>query len=121
MEKQKVKDEIAARFSKKNWLVKALPIAYCAIGVLLMTVVPVYADDIFATAKNAMQTVYTDVAGIATVAAVVCAAVCLFLMNFSKSGLVKKDCYLLGGTYDIGCDCNVSGKDYSTEHVYGMI
>ena len=37
-------------------------------------------------AKNAMQTVYTDVAGIATVAAVVCAAVCLFLMNFSKSG-----------------------------------
>lgn len=86
MEKQKVKDEIAARFSKKNWLVKALPIAYCAIGVLLMTVVPVYADDIFATAKNAMQTVYTDVAGIATVAAVVCAAVCLFLMNFSKSG-----------------------------------
>ena len=85
MEKQKVKDEIAARFSKKNWLVKALPIAYCAIGVLLMTVVPVYADDIFATAKNAMQTVYTDVAGIATVAAVVCAAVCLFLMNFSKS------------------------------------
>ena len=85
-EKQKVKDEIAARFSKKNWLVKALPIAYCAIGVLLMTAVPVYADDIFATAKNAMQTVYTDVAGIATVAAVVCAAVCLFLMNFSKSG-----------------------------------
>ena len=36
--------------------------------------------------KIAMQTVYTDVAGIATVAAVVCAAVCLFLMNFSKSG-----------------------------------
>lgn len=26
MEKQKVKDEIAARFGKKNWLVKALPI-----------------------------------------------------------------------------------------------
>lgn len=44
------------------------------------------AGDIFGTAKNAMQTVYKDVAGIATVAAVVCAAVCLFLMNFSKSG-----------------------------------
>lgn len=51
-----------------------------------LTGVPVYASDIFGTAKNAMQTVYTDVAGIATVAAVVCAAVCLFLMNFSKSG-----------------------------------
>ena len=37
MEKQKVKDEIAACFGKKNWLVKVLPIAYCAIGVLLMT------------------------------------------------------------------------------------
>lgn len=42
MEKQKVKDEIAARFGKKNWLVKALPIVYCVTGVLLMTAVPVY-------------------------------------------------------------------------------
>ena len=41
---------------------------------------------LFDTAKSAMQQVYTDVAGIATVGAVVCAAVCLFLMNFSKSG-----------------------------------
>ena len=41
MEKQKVKDEIAARFGKKNWLVKALPIVYCVTGVLLMTAVPV--------------------------------------------------------------------------------
>ena len=80
MAKKEVKDEIAVRFGKKNWLVKALPIAYCVTGVLFMTAVPVCADDIFATAKNAMQTVYTDVAGIATVAAVVCAAVCLFLM-----------------------------------------
>ena len=42
--------------------------------------------DIFDTAKSAMQKVYTDIAGLATVAAVVCAAVCLFLMNFSRSG-----------------------------------
>lgn len=33
-----------------------------------------------------MQKVYNDVVGIATVVAVVCSAVCLFLMNFSKSG-----------------------------------
>lgn len=45
-----------------------------------------YASDIFSVAKNAMQQVYSDVAGLATVGAVVCAAVCLFLMNFSKSG-----------------------------------
>lgn len=44
-----------------------------------------FAADIFETAQDAMQQVYTDVAGIATVGAVVCAAVCLFLMNFSKS------------------------------------
>ncbi|MFR2213400.1 MAG: hypothetical protein ACLS61_06040 [Ruminococcus sp.] len=86
MEKQKVKDEIAARFGKKNWLVKALPIVYCVTGVLLMTAVPVYADDILQLRKMQCRRFITDVAGIATVAAVVCAAVCLFLMNFSKSG-----------------------------------
>ena len=46
MAKKKAKAEIVARFSKKKWLVKALPIAYCVTGVLLMTAVPVYADDI---------------------------------------------------------------------------
>ena len=51
-----------------------------------MTILPCQAKDIFEIAKDAMQSVYEDVAGIATVAAVVCAAVCLFLMNFSKSG-----------------------------------
>lgn len=60
--------------------------AFLAVTMFACTGVPVMASDIFGIAKNAMQTVYTDVAGIATVAAVVCAAVCLFLMNFSKSG-----------------------------------
>lgn len=60
--------------------------AFLTVTLFSVTGMPVLASDIFATAKNAMQTVYTDVAGIATVAAVVCAAVCLFLMNFSKSG-----------------------------------
>ena len=42
-EKQKVKDEIAARFGKKNWLVKALPSCILRRQVcLLMTAVPVY-------------------------------------------------------------------------------
>ena len=60
--------------------------AFLAVVLLAVSAAPVYADTIFDTAKNAMQTVYKDVAGIATVAAVVCSAVCLFLMNFSKSG-----------------------------------
>lgn len=61
-------------------------IAFVTVSLFAVAAGPSFATDIFATAKNAMQTVYTDVAGIATVAAVVCAAVCLFLMNFSKSG-----------------------------------
>lgn len=59
---------------------------FMSFSMVFMMAVPASASDIFGIAKNAMQTVYTDVAGIATVAAVVCAAVCLFLMNFSKSG-----------------------------------
>lgn len=60
--------------------------AFLAVTLLAVSAMPVFAETIFDVAKNAMQTVYKDVAGIATVAAVVCAAVCLFLMNFSKSG-----------------------------------
>ena len=71
---------------KRNIIPRIFFMSYLGINVIALTGIPVYASDIFATAKNAMQTVYTDVAGIATVAAVVCAAVCLFLMNFSKSG-----------------------------------
>lgn len=54
--------------------------------------ITVFADEtagggtIFDMAKTAMQKVYNDVVGIATMAAVVCAAVCLFLMYFSKNG-----------------------------------
>ena len=71
---------------KRKMIPRIFFMSYLGINVIALTGIPVYASDIFATAKNAMQTVYTDVAGIATVAAVVCAAVCLFLMNFSKSG-----------------------------------
>ncbi len=59
---------------------------YIAGVVTTLMVQNAYASDIFTVAKTAMQKVYTDIAGIATVGAVVCAAVCLFLMNFSKTG-----------------------------------
>ena len=90
--------------------------------VFLMTVAmsqTAYAD-IFDTAKTAMQKVYTDVAGLATVAAVVCAAVCLFLMNFSRSGktVVKAHYRLLGGVDDVGCNRNIHGKYHSEEYVF---
>ena len=41
---------------------------------------------LFEQAETAMHTVYMDILGIATMAAVVCATVCLFLMYFSKNG-----------------------------------
>lgn len=59
---------------------------FLVISLLAFTIIPCQAKDIFEIAKDAMQSVYEDVAGIATVAAVVCAAACLFLMNFSKTG-----------------------------------
>ena len=76
--------------AKYNRMIAVIPqIAFFAFIVVTCTaclIMPVSADDIFDIAKSAMQNVYKDVAGIATVAAVVCSAVCLFLMNFSKSG-----------------------------------
>ena len=77
------------RIQRSRMLIFIPQIAFFAFMVVTCTacrIMPVSADDIFDIAKSAMQNVYKDVAGIATVAAVVCSAVCLFLMNFSKSG-----------------------------------
>ena len=69
-----------------NAILKITGIGYMTWIALVCTCGSAYATDIFTVAKTAMQKVYNDVAGLATVGAVVCAAVCLFLMNFSKSG-----------------------------------
>lgn len=42
-------------------------------------------NDIFSKAKDIFNSLYKDIAGISTVAAGVCGAVCLFLMFFSKN------------------------------------
>lgn len=68
------------------WIPQFMFMGFFMITMLTWFTQPVYAADIFSMAKDAMQKVYNDVVGIATVAAVVCSAVCLFLMNFSKSG-----------------------------------
>ena len=81
LKKEKQKVYLSPGNLKKKMIPRIFFMSYLGINVIALTGIPVYASDIFATAKNAMQTVYTDVAGIATVA-----AVCLFLMNFSKSG-----------------------------------
>ena len=71
---------------KTAWIPQFMFMGFFMITMLAWLTQPVYAADIFSMAKDAMQKVYNDVVGIATVAAVVCSAVCLFLMNFSKSG-----------------------------------
>lgn len=87
---ENLKEQNTEKMGPGNQFVKLIPrfafTAFLAVVLLAVSASPVFADTIFDTAKNAMQTVYKDVAGIATVAAVVCSAVCLFLMNFSKSG-----------------------------------
>lgn len=69
-----------------RWLPWMALEGYLLWGMNLLLCRTAYAADIFDIAKDAMQKVYSDVAGLATVGAVVCAAICLFLMNFSKSG-----------------------------------
>lgn len=69
-----------------EWIPQFMFICFLVAGLTAFMIQPVFAEDIFTMAKDAMQKVYNDVIGIATVAAVVCSAVCLFLMNFSKSG-----------------------------------
>ena len=73
-------------YQKKHINIPALTGQFYVVSMIVLFRCQTAYADIFDTAKSAMQQVYTDVAGIATVGAVVCAAVCLFLMNFSKSG-----------------------------------
>ena len=47
--------------------------------------------DVWTKSSEIMQDVYTQIVSISTVAAVVCAAVALLLMNFSKNGKTVDD------------------------------
>ena len=67
-------------------------------GALMMSVLPAmtltsYAAgvDVWTKSSEIMQDVYTQIVSISTVAAVVCAAVALLLMNFSKNGKTVDD------------------------------
>lgn len=84
---RKVKNGLEAVGRKAESQIPRMAGGAYAVGMMMALMCQTaYATDIFGVAKSAMQQVYTDVAGLATVGAVVCAAVCLFLMNFSKSG-----------------------------------
>ena len=72
-------------------------VTFLAVVLIAVSASPAFAAGIFETAKNAMQTVYKDVAGIKI--------------------LVKKNHYLLGSAHDDGSYCNLFRKYYSTEYL----
>lgn len=65
LKKEKQKVYLSPGNLKRKMIPRIFFMSYLGINVIALTGIPVYASDIFATAKNAMQTVYTDVAGIA--------------------------------------------------------
>lgn len=111
---------------KKHINIPALTGQFYVVSMIVLFRCQTAYADIFDTAKSAMQQVYTDVAGIATVGAVVCAAVCLFLMNFSKSGKtvdesrawLKRIIICWAALMTLGGICNLYGKYYSKEYVF---
>ena len=70
-------------------------VAYSAFLCVMMSMMfcqPAYAaTDVWTKAKEIMQDVYSQIISISTVTAVVCAAVALLLMNFSKNGKTVDD------------------------------
>ena len=107
---------------KTAWIPQFMFMGFFMITMLAWFTQPVYAADIFSMAKDAMQKVYNDVVGIATVAAVVCSAVCLFLMNFSKSGKTVDESRtwlkrIVNGTWS---DCKLHGSSRSTAELYWL-
>ena len=70
-------------------------IAYTAFLCVMMAMMfcqPAFAaTDVWTKAKEIMQDVYSQIISISTVTAVVCAAVALLLMNFSKNGKTVDD------------------------------
>lgn len=83
-EKQTVRRRRVIRFIEAGMLMVSIMPAMCttsyAAGV-----------DVWTKSSEIMQDVYTQIVSISTVAAVVCAAVALLLMNFSKNGKTVDD------------------------------
>lgn len=60
LKKEKQKVYLSPGNLKRKMIPRIFFMSYLGINVIALTGIPVYASDIFATAKNAMQTVYTD-------------------------------------------------------------
>ena len=58
LKKEKQKVYLSPGNLKRKMIPRIFFMSYLGINVIALTGIPVYASDIFATAKNAMQTVY---------------------------------------------------------------
>lgn len=67
-------------------IVRAAYAAYLGTCLSVFMCVPASAANIWEKASEIMQSVYTEVLGISTIAAIVTASVALLMMNFSRSG-----------------------------------
>ena len=87
MLKKKCKKDLDERHSKLNYG-KLLYISFLCVTLAAALCLPAFAATvtIWEKAEEIMKDVYDQILLISTVAAVVCAAVALLLMNFSKSG-----------------------------------
>ena len=75
---------------------KRIKAALCAVLCSALTAMPAFATaaagtTVWTKASEIMQDVYSQIISISTVTAVVCAAVALLLMNFSKNGKTVDD------------------------------
>ena len=76
----------------RRWM-RAMDTACVAVTLTVFTALPASATspNVWTKASEIMQDVYTQIVGISTITAVVCAAVTLLLMNFSKNGRTVDD------------------------------
>lgn len=76
-----------------RWMRRADSLLMCGI-IYLTAATPAFAEgtaDVWTKASEIMQDVYVQIVSISTIAAVVCAATALLLMNFSRNGKTVDD------------------------------
>ena len=94
----KHRNSLGTAIPARRWM-RAMDTACAAAMLTVLTALPACADTptptssttVWTKASEIMQDVYTQIVGISTITAVVCAAVALLLMNFSKNGRTVDD------------------------------
>ena len=88
----KHRNSLGTAIPARRWM-RAMDAACTAAMLTVLTALPASAEspNVWSKASEIMQDVYNQIVGISTITAVVCAAVALLLMNFSKNGRTVDD------------------------------